>query len=52
MKVNKFITVNAGVQLIYDDNTKIPTFENGVKTGEGPKLQVKQVVGAGITYKF
>lgn len=52
MKVNKFITVNAGVQLIYDDNTKIPTFEDGVKTGEGPKLQVKQVVGAGITYKF
>ncbi|MGN0002305.1 MAG: DUF3078 domain-containing protein [Sphingobacterium composti] len=52
MKVNKFITVNAGVQLIYDDNTKIPTFENGVKAGEDPKLQVKQVVGAGITYKF
>lgn len=52
MKVNKFITVNAGVQLIYYDNTKITTFENGVKTGEGPRLQVKQILGAGITYKF
>lgn len=52
MKVNKFITVNAGVQLIYDDNTKIPTYEAGVKTGEGSRLQVKQVLGAGVTYKF
>lgn len=52
MKVNKFISVNAGVQLIYDDNTKIPTFDNGIKTGEGPKLQVKQILGAGVTYKF
>lgn len=52
MKVNKFISVNAGVQLIYDDNTKIPTIVNGVQTGASPKLQVKQILGAGITYKF
>jgi len=52
MKVNKFITVNAGVQLIYDDNTLIPKEENGVKVGERPTLQVKQILGAGITYKF
>lgn len=52
MKVNKFITVNAGAQLIYDDNTKIPTVENGIKRINGPKLQVKQILGAGITYKF
>ncbi|MBE8722437.1 DUF3078 domain-containing protein [Sphingobacterium pedocola] len=52
MKVNRFITVNAGVQLIYDDNTKIPTIENGIETGRGAKLQVKQILGAGITYKF
>jgi len=52
MKVNEYITVNAGVQLIYDDNTKIPTIENGVEIGSSPKLQVKQIVGAGITYKF
>ena len=52
MKVNKFISVNAGVQLIYDDNTKIPQIDNGVKVGDGPRLQVKQIVGAGVTYKF
>lgn len=52
MKVNKFITVNAGVQLLYDDNTKLPTIENDVEVGRGAKLQVKQILGAGITYKF
>src|SRR5690606_27032458 len=52
MKVNEFITVNAGVQLVYDDNTKIPTIENGVEVSSSPKLQVKQILGAGVTYKF
>ena len=53
MKVNKFITVNAGVQLIYDDNTKIPILDDqGTQIGAGSRLQVKQILGAGITYKF
>ncbi len=52
MKVNEFITVNAGVQLVYDDNTKIPTIENGIEVSSSPKLQVKQILGAGVTYKF
>ena len=54
MKVNDFITVNGGVQLIYDDNTLIPRQENGVFVpgSERPTLQVRQVLGAGITYKF
>ena len=52
MKVNKWITVNAGVQLIYDDNTKLPKIENGVQVGKKSDLQVKQILGAGITYKF
>ena len=52
MKVNKWITVNAGVQLIYDDNTKLPKTENGVQVGKKSDLQVKQILGAGITYKF
>jgi len=54
MKVNNYISVNAGVQLIYDDNTLIPRQENGVfiPGSERPTLQVRQVLGAGITYKF
>lgn len=52
MKVNEFITVNAGVQLIYDDNTLIPKIENGNVVGNRPALQIRQILGAGITYKF
>ncbi|WP_257658996.1 DUF3078 domain-containing protein [Parapedobacter lycopersici] len=54
MKVNDYITVNAGAQLIYDDNTLIPRQENGVivPDSERPTLQIRQVLGAGITYKF
>ncbi|WP_353185462.1 DUF3078 domain-containing protein [Parapedobacter lycopersici] len=54
MKVNDYITVNAGAQLIYDDNTLIPRQENGVIVpgSERPTLQIRQVLGAGITYKF
>ncbi|MFB2120677.1 DUF3078 domain-containing protein [Parapedobacter sp. 2B3] len=54
MKVNDYISVNGGLQLIYDDNTLIPRQENGafVPGSERPTLQVRQVFGAGITYKF
>ena len=48
MQVNKFISVNAAAQLIYDDNIDVPK-NDGTK---GPGLQVRQVLGAGVTYKF
>ncbi|MVZ65277.1 DUF3078 domain-containing protein [Sphingobacterium sp. DK4209] len=48
MQVNKFISVNAAAQLIYDDNIDVPK-SDGTK---GPGLQVRQVLGAGVTYKF
>ncbi|WP_345232427.1 DUF3078 domain-containing protein [Olivibacter ginsenosidimutans] len=51
MKVNKFVSVNAGVQMIYDDNT-ILTKEKDGQTYDGKGLQVKQIFGAGFTYKF
>jgi hypothetical protein len=51
MKVNKFVTVNAGVELISDPNAKVATNDNGV-TGYHSLLQVKQIFGAGLTYKF
>lgn len=51
MKVNKLVTVNAGVQLIYDDKTKIPYLNNGTEQFR-KALQVKQIFGAGLTYKF
>ncbi|MEO6850086.1 MAG: DUF3078 domain-containing protein, partial [Mucilaginibacter sp.] len=51
MKVNKFVTVNAGVELISDPNAKIPVINNNV-TEYHSLLQVKQIFGAGLTYKF
>ncbi|MNY70880.1 hypothetical protein D3C86_2091020 [compost metagenome] len=51
MKVNKFVTVNAGVQMIYDDKTLIAKEVNGV-VERHKALQVKQIFGAGLTYKF
>jgi len=51
MKVNKFVSVNAGLQMIYDDNTMVPKERDGVYY-EGKGLQVKQIFGAGFTYKF
>lgn len=54
LKVNEYISVNGGLQLLYDDNTLIPREENGaiVPGSERPTLQVRQVFGAGLTYKF
>lgn len=51
MKVNKYVTVNAGVELISDPNAQIPETVNGV-TSSHSLLQVKQIFGAGLTYKF
>lgn len=51
MKVNKVVTVNAGVELISDPNAKIPVINNNV-TEYHSLLQVKQIFGAGLTYKF
>lgn len=54
MKVNKFVTVNAGVQMIYDDKTKIVVTDNAgnIINNDKKALQVKQIFGAGFTYKF
>jgi len=51
MKVNKLITVNAGVELINDPKAQIPQMKNGVNEYHS-LLQVKQIFGAGLTYKF
>jgi hypothetical protein len=48
MKVNKYISVSFNTVLIYDDNTKVP-FENKLV---GSKVQFKEILGAGFSYKF
>lgn len=51
MKVNKLVTVNAGVELINDPLAQIPVTNNGIQENHS-LLQVKQIFGAGLTYKF
>lgn len=63
MKVNSFISVSLGTQLIYDDNTKINLFRtvNGTEVPitkldgtqkTGPRTQFRQIFGVGLTYKM
>jgi hypothetical protein len=50
LKVNKYISANLNVDLIYDDDVK--EFVNE-KTGvKGPRMQVKQVIGVGFSARF
>ncbi len=56
MKVNKFLSASIFANLIYDDNILIPIYSelNGIKTqtGTGKRVQIKDVIGIGLAYKF
>lgn len=56
LKVNKYITTNVFVQVIYDQDIAVPLYEmqNGVrvKVGQGPRTQFKNVTGIGFTMSF
>jgi len=49
MKVNQYISANITTHLIYDDD--ITTINEEGKE-EGPKLQIKEIFGIGISYSF
>jgi len=55
-KVNKLFSATINTQLIYDNNTLIPIYQdiNGVNTivGKGPRTQFKDVLGIGLAYKL
>jgi hypothetical protein len=56
MKVNKYLTANLGTQFIYDDIVNVPLLNDisGVKelSGYGPRLQIKEIFGIGLSAKF
>lgn len=56
LTVNEFITVNIFAHLIYDHDIMIPLYKevDGVEVsdGVGRRLQVKQTLGLGFSYKF
>ena len=53
MQVNQYISANLLIQMMYDENTRVNVFENGVMVGTtGPRVQIKQVFGLGFSYRF
>jgi hypothetical protein len=57
MKINRFISANINTTLIYDDKIRVPfdRNDNGViEAGEavGSKIQFKEILGVGLSYKF
>lgn len=54
MKVNKFLSANFTTNLIYDDDILVPVDLNddGVVDSKGRRVQLKQLFGAGLSFKF
>ncbi len=55
MKVNKFLSASISTNMIYDHNIPVPVKRevNGVTVlGTGPRLQFKEVLSIGLSYKF
>ena len=50
--VNKYVRASINTHLIYDDDIKTKDEVNGEQVTLGPKIQLKQMLGVGITYKF
>ena len=54
MKVNKYISATLSTQLIYDHDIDIAIDSNGDNLPDkmGPRIQFKEVLAAGFSYKF
>ncbi|MFI0492121.1 DUF3078 domain-containing protein [Flavobacterium sp.] len=50
--VNQYVKANIGTHLIYDDDIKTAKEINGIQVAMGPKVQLKQILGVGLTYNF
>lgn len=52
MTVNEYVKANIGTHLIYDDDIKATEERDGGVVTVGPKLQLKQILGLGLSYTF
>jgi len=53
MRLNDYFNIRLMVHFIYDDDVLFPVYnDNGVKTGEEPKLQIKELMTIGFAYKI
>ncbi|MGK7389833.1 MAG: DUF3078 domain-containing protein [Candidatus Cyclobacteriaceae bacterium M2_1C_046] len=48
MKINKWLTANVGLQMIYDHEIKIEDEDGNV----GPRTQLRNVINVGVGYRF
>lgn len=53
-KVNRFISASISTILIYDDDILVPvdTDDDDIVDGRGKRVQFKETLGIGLTYKF
>ncbi len=52
IKVSKYFATTIFLQVLYDHDIAIATYEDGVQIGTGPKTQFKEVFGIGLSYSF
>jgi hypothetical protein len=50
--VNQYVRANIGTRIVYDDDIKNKKEIDGAQVTQGPKTQLKQVLGVGLTYVF
>lgn len=50
--VNKYVRATINTHLIYDDDIKAKEEIDGEQVTVGPKIQLKQMLGVGLTYRF
>ncbi|MCB2376337.1 DUF3078 domain-containing protein [Hymenobacter sp. BT635] len=53
-KVNKFISSSIATTLVYDDDVLVPIDQNddGIPDSRGRRIQFKETLGIGLTYRF
>ncbi|MFO7756372.1 MAG: DUF3078 domain-containing protein [Bacteroidales bacterium] len=49
MKINKFLSANISTHIIYDDDV---AYTDGEGISQGPRVQFKEMLGIGLSYKF
>jgi len=52
MTVNQYVRANIGANIIYDNDIKATEERDGELVTVGPKLQLKQMLGVGLSYTF
>lgn len=52
MTVNEYVKANIGTHIIYDDDIKATKERDGTVVQTGPRIQLKQLLGVGLSYTF